>query len=1012
MINSVINTLANALHWTISDDEDHGTVTNSTTDGNDLQNPVPAKSPVTNPIEINTGGLKEFPIADRFANSDKLRLPESPSQSKMNESINLVAVCGNKPAQLHAQETTGKLLPDYEDPNLPIYFSSDAEEQSEDEQNEKLLEDDDGALGKFSQADGIAESATEDSTGSSSDDLSNINDDEDDKKKQEKGVYEVERILDARQITCKDSRRGAGLLQYLIKWRGYSLAECTWEPLENLRGCRALLHAYHSQKGSPVDCEKAVIKVTEQEVALIDGIEGEDEVGYEPHEFRKAIILHRSKLMKCTDEKAESKQKPRKLPAQEPRDVSLASSSNTSGISVSSTFAANGVSQKNRKRPPKPCSSSSYLIGGAVSSSSVSIQATLRRLSMEDSPIKIPSGSCSPVIALRKPTPLDIPTSNLRSPAAKRPSTDYSPSLPGGTSPVSSPSLSTASLDSGSERKRRHTPIIRPTAIQDWRLRPAALKIDGAKWKKTFSSSSSLASAKAEYRQPQIEYLVEWSGRHVWVPDSRLTAPCKAAFHEKFPWLPPFECSATEYRKFNDDRRDDYQGYSSFIRQVCEHRQEALQAGIKSEIRQSLLNGGASAPSPVFREEHVESAAFEAEMLAFQRAMDAELNREGLAPVTIVNEVDWQGPPQDFTFITRTRIAPRIAAMALKATIAHMHHLKKAKNTDVGCSCTNGCPIQTKKDKTPEEENDPLATCPCNRYYDGNGRLHAEGIVRMIHECGRACLCPPTCQNRVIQRGRCKIPLEIYRIGGLLGWGLRIPLNYPSKHLSSASDDGAASPVGPYWSRNSLGELVIPAGTFIEEYAGECITAQDARARQHHDYLFDLDGECEWGQESAFTVDARHFGNAARFINHSCEPNLRVVAMVDDGCCEKDRSEEDNRDEHLDEEDNRDEMMRPHGIAFFALKDIYPMGPLTFDYSGLINQQQSHTPTQGPTNAINVANRNGKYRRRSSLIKKTLILHANHKKRGGNLLDGQRCFCGASRCRKIVIPEQPDEGEV
>ena len=72
----------------------------------------------------------------------------------------------------------------------------------------------------------------------------------------------------------------------------------------------------------------------------------------------------------------------------------------------------------------------------------------------------------------------------------------------------------------------------------------------------------------------------------------------------------------------------------------------------------------------------------------------------------------------------------------------------------------------------------------------------------------------------------------------------------------------------------------IPAGTKLIEYAGERITAEeasarydDSRARRHHTFLFELDANrC---------IDARHTGNDARYINHSCEPNCEAVIEDD-----------------------------------------------------------------------------------------------------------------------------------
>jgi uncharacterized protein len=69
----------------------------------------------------------------------------------------------------------------------------------------------------------------------------------------------------------------------------------------------------------------------------------------------------------------------------------------------------------------------------------------------------------------------------------------------------------------------------------------------------------------------------------------------------------------------------------------------------------------------------------------------------------------------------------------------------------------------------------------------------------------------------------------------------------------------------------------IPKGERIIEYAGERITSDeasrrydDSRARRHHTFLFEVDDET--------CIDARHEGNDARYINHSCAPNCEALS--------------------------------------------------------------------------------------------------------------------------------------
>ena len=75
----------------------------------------------------------------------------------------------------------------------------------------------------------------------------------------------------------------------------------------------------------------------------------------------------------------------------------------------------------------------------------------------------------------------------------------------------------------------------------------------------------------------------------------------------------------------------------------------------------------------------------------------------------------------------------------------------------------------------------------------------------------------------------------------------------------------------------------IAVGTKIIEYTGELISEQegerryptmpDAAEEPEHTYLLTLDDER--------VIDANVGGNAARFINHSCEPNCEPIAYGD-----------------------------------------------------------------------------------------------------------------------------------
>jgi hypothetical protein len=54
--------------------------------------------------------------------------------------------------------------------------------------------------------------------------------------------YFVEKILDKRKY--KD------IWKYKVKWVGYSIDDCTWEPIENLEQCRDMVEKFEIERGS------------------------------------------------------------------------------------------------------------------------------------------------------------------------------------------------------------------------------------------------------------------------------------------------------------------------------------------------------------------------------------------------------------------------------------------------------------------------------------------------------------------------------------------------------------------------------------------------------------------------------------------------------------------------------------------------------------------------------------------------------------------------------------------
>ncbi|XP_051138778.1 histone-lysine N-methyltransferase, H3 lysine-9 specific SUVH1-like [Andrographis paniculata] len=236
-------------------------------------------------------------------------------------------------------------------------------------------------------------------------------------------------------------------------------------------------------------------------------------------------------------------------------------------------------------------------------------------------------------------------------------------------------------------------------------------------------------------------------------------------------------------------------------------------------------------------------------------------------PVVLVNDVDDERGPAYFAY------APRLKYSKPFVT----------SNFTTGCQCLGGCqPGDT--------------ACPCVRKNDGALPYTSLGIILTnkypIHECGMNCACPPDCRNRTSQAGL-KIRLEVFKTKDR-GWGLRS------------------------WDP-------IRAGSFICEYAGDVVDVVDADEYGNgndDNYVFDAtrrykqleslhDDDSAGVGKSPFplVISAKENGNVARFMNHSCSPNVFWQPVV----CES------NNDSYVH-------------VAFFAIRHIPPMQELTYDY--------------------------------------------------------------------------------
>ncbi|QQK46865.1 Histone-lysine N-methyltransferase, H3 lysine-9 specific [Penicillium digitatum] len=213
---------------------------------------------------------------------------------------------------------------------------------------------------------------------------------------------------------------------------------------------------------------------------------------------------------------------------------------------------------------------------------------------------------------------------------------------------------------------------------------------------------------------------------------------------------------------------------------------------------------------------------------------------------------------------------------------------------NIGCACTEtgGCD-RLKCDCLSKEEDSEDRIVPYE-ICESNPKLTVatKSFLRrkaIIYECNSRCGCGgQRCWNHVVQKGR-TIRLEIFDTGSR-GFGLRSP-------------------------------DLIRRGQFIDLYLGEVITKAEADERENltdgshtQSYLFSLDWyvkDDDDEEKNMKVIDGRKFGSATRFMNHSCNPNCKIVPVCTTN----------HADEYL------------YNLAFFANRDISPGTELTFDYN-------------------------------------------------------------------------------
>ncbi|XP_063707035.1 histone-lysine N-methyltransferase SUV39H1-A [Culicoides brevitarsis] len=294
--------------------------------------------------------------------------------------------------------------------------------------------------------------------------------------------------------------------------------------------------------------------------------------------------------------------------------------------------------------------------------------------------------------------------------------------------------------------------------------------------------------------------------------------------------------------------------------------------------------------------------------------------------IKVVNEVDFDTPPDDFVYINKNIGGENVSI---------------PETPGISCNCVDGCSWNKE--------------C-CGKLMGSKFAYRTNGTLRIpvgvpIYECNSKCACSADCHNRVIQRGR-QHKLIIFKTPDGRGWGVKT-------------------------------EKYIPEGHFVCEYTGEVITFDETERRgKEYDfagmtYLFDLDFH---NQDNNFTIDALKYGNVARFINHSCNPNLGIWAMWSD--CQDTNFQR---------------------IVFFSLRPIASGEELTIDYLNgrIIEENEDDVASSTDENEAP----NGEAAKLERVPSDASSTETIKKFRPNSNVNKETCICkcGAKQCRKYIF---------
>ncbi|GFE55508.1 SET domain-containing protein protein [Babesia ovis] len=207
-------------------------------------------------------------------------------------------------------------------------------------------------------------------------------------------------------------------------------------------------------------------------------------------------------------------------------------------------------------------------------------------------------------------------------------------------------------------------------------------------------------------------------------------------------------------------------------------------------------------------------------------------------PIPVINNVDQEIPPMVFTYIRSNIYFSRLPQL----------------NFDPVCA---GCIPDGLSRKSCQEV---AVRGFCMGLMDSKGRIYCKGInkdylstIQSRAACSDNCPCSVTCTNRLLE-------------------GVQLPVK-----LVKTTNMG--------WALHSM--VPITVGTYIMQYIGEIICRREMMAREHQ---YDKLGKFNYCMEAVEMetmyddwqmpcIDSMLVGNIARFLNHSCDPNVEVITV-------------------------------------------------------------------------------------------------------------------------------------